>query len=708
MKKAITLFVLLFLTNIAKGVDFEVLVFPNSINASQEVLLSFNVTNLDSESNITTLDIFLPSVFEIRSFSPLNFCRRISILSIRCENFPLISALSSFFVNVSGIPNIDFPGVYSFDFRSIDDRNINSSVSVNITIQDVSPPLIFSISPLNNTLFEYSEGREYYFVVDVFDDVMVNSSELFLGGELKAINYTKIKSGKINIVLKDLPSGEFNFSFRINDSSRNFNSSLPYYFKINKAINYIDVFFNETKNQNVTVINGSIVNITVISKGNISGYINDTLLFFQENVAHTVFLFDKIGMHKLYFNSSGNQNYTQNSSGIVFWVKVIYPRLSYSILEKPSIEYYSPEKIYNFKILLSSPSFPFNNITNASFYFNGTTTYFQVTNHKEQTFSISFKDLRVGEYEWIFCGLDSQSEEVCTGGVLKIEKAVPKLEIFNAQDYLAPVNKTIVGLNCPDQLICKFYLNESELSKNYYVLATEKGGVYVFIFNTSGNENYTSYEIKKIVRVYEEKKSEEKQTTTTLILEKKNYSEEKKLVDLKAVIPNIINVDNEATLKIRQVVVFLSEEEKNVRFEISPVSFQPSKMPPGVPFSFIEINTNLSRNKLKNVKFTFRVEKTWINLNKIDISTISLYKWNETYWEKLNTSRLSEDSENVYFEASSPTLSIFVIAGERIKEKIPWFSILIIAIGFIVVGFILYLFWPTEIGTKFDKLKEKL
>lgn len=69
----------------------------------------------------------------------------------------------------------------------------------------------------------------------------------------------------------------------------------------------------------------------------------------------------------------------------------------------------------------------------------------------------------------------------------------------------------------------------------------------------------------------------------------------------------------------------------------------------------------------------FKVPKTWIVQNSINISTIGLYKYSVGAWNKLPTTKVSEDTNNIYFKAYTLSFSLFGIAGNRIgvQEIIP-------------------------------------
>ncbi|MFY1112562.1 MAG: NosD domain-containing protein [Methanosarcinaceae archaeon] len=73
----------------------------------------------------------------------------------------------------------------------------------------------------------------------------------------------------------------------------------------------------------------------------------------------------------------------------------------------------------------------------------------------------------------------------------------------------------------------------------------------------------------------------------------------------------------------------------------------------------------------KNPTIKFRVEKNWIKENNIDVSTITLNRYSEGKWNPLPTSKISEDSEFIYFVAETPAFSLFAITGRTIDIPDP-------------------------------------
>ena len=66
----------------------------------------------------------------------------------------------------------------------------------------------------------------------------------------------------------------------------------------------------------------------------------------------------------------------------------------------------------------------------------------------------------------------------------------------------------------------------------------------------------------------------------------------------------------------------------------------------------------------------FMVEKSWVNENNIDISTITMYRYHDEKWNPLSTKQIREDTNILYFEANTPGFSSFAIAGQKIRENI--------------------------------------
>lgn len=78
-------------------------------------------------------------------------------------------------------------------------------------------------------------------------------------------------------------------------------------------------------------------------------------------------------------------------------------------------------------------------------------------------------------------------------------------------------------------------------------------------------------------------------------------------------------------------------------------------------------------NNIENAIVGFRVSKEWITENNINMDAIALQHYNENQWESLNTEKVGEDDEYIYFEAETPSFSPFAITASKnileIEEK---------------------------------------
>ncbi|AFV24515.1 outer membrane adhesin like protein [Methanolobus psychrophilus R15] len=77
----------------------------------------------------------------------------------------------------------------------------------------------------------------------------------------------------------------------------------------------------------------------------------------------------------------------------------------------------------------------------------------------------------------------------------------------------------------------------------------------------------------------------------------------------------------------------------------------------------------ISSSNAKDIIINFKVSKTWIEENNIDISTIRLSRYHADQWNDLPTTQESEDDEYIYFSAETPGFSVFEIKGDIISTS---------------------------------------
>ncbi|TQD28285.1 PGF-pre-PGF domain-containing protein [Methanolobus vulcani] len=69
-------------------------------------------------------------------------------------------------------------------------------------------------------------------------------------------------------------------------------------------------------------------------------------------------------------------------------------------------------------------------------------------------------------------------------------------------------------------------------------------------------------------------------------------------------------------------------------------------------------------DNVENLLITFKVEKSWLEENNIEASTVSLYRYSDGSWNALPTSVTEEDNEFVSLESETPGFSPFAIGSE--------------------------------------------
>lgn len=103
----------------------------------------------------------------------------------------------------------------------------------------------------------------------------------------------------------------------------------------------------------------------------------------------------------------------------------------------------------------------------------------------------------------------------------------------------------------------------------------------------------------------------------------------------------------------------------------SKPSGAPNPVTDGAVYSYLEITkTNVTDSDLSLVKIRFKVTKSWTTSNSIDSLKVALYRYTSG-WDKLLTTQTSDDATYYYYEAISPGLSTFAVAGEKTTAPTP-------------------------------------
>ncbi|KKG17255.1 hypothetical protein EO98_08675 [Methanosarcina sp. 2.H.T.1A.6] len=102
--------------------------------------------------------------------------------------------------------------------------------------------------------------------------------------------------------------------------------------------------------------------------------------------------------------------------------------------------------------------------------------------------------------------------------------------------------------------------------------------------------------------------------------------------------------------------------------ELKNKSILVSELPSGDVYKSFNVwvgNSGYATSKnIENFIICFKVEKAWMQENRIDSSSIALNRYNDGKWEQLPVSILKEDDEFTYFTAETTGFSSFAITGK--------------------------------------------
>jgi len=130
-----------------------------------------------------------------------------------------------------------------------------------------------------------------------------------------------------------------------------------------------------------------------------------------------------------------------------------------------------------------------------------------------------------------------------------------------------------------------------------------------------------------------------------------------------------IPVENTA---LTEITIQVKNAAENVKITVQEVTEGAAGIAigaPGTTYKYLNIVAeNITDAQIGSVVIRFKVEKSWIIANDIDIATITLNHYDPLTgeWTSLPTTYLSEDDTYVYFSAISPGLSIFGVSGSTI------------------------------------------
>jgi len=137
----------------------------------------------------------------------------------------------------------------------------------------------------------------------------------------------------------------------------------------------------------------------------------------------------------------------------------------------------------------------------------------------------------------------------------------------------------------------------------------------------------------------------------------------------------VIDINKVEDVAFRSIDIAVRNKVNNINIIVTKLDAKPASVVQevvGKVFNYIEVSvSNITDEDIESVKIEFSVQKNWISANNIDESTIVLQRYDGSNWQKLVTKKLSEDANEIHFQAESGGLSVFAITGESVLLTVP-------------------------------------
>ncbi|MEM5811045.1 MAG: PGF-pre-PGF domain-containing protein [Candidatus Aenigmatarchaeota archaeon] len=129
-----------------------------------------------------------------------------------------------------------------------------------------------------------------------------------------------------------------------------------------------------------------------------------------------------------------------------------------------------------------------------------------------------------------------------------------------------------------------------------------------------------------------------------------------------------VSINKTFETNINEIKIGVKNQAANVWINVVKLTGKPTEIkevPNGTVFGYVNINVDLSQDNIRNATINFYVPKSWIQQSNIDENRVYLNRYADNKWNRLNTSKISDDTEFVYYKALTPGFSVFSITGEQ-------------------------------------------
>jgi len=135
-----------------------------------------------------------------------------------------------------------------------------------------------------------------------------------------------------------------------------------------------------------------------------------------------------------------------------------------------------------------------------------------------------------------------------------------------------------------------------------------------------------------------------------------------------------ITISKATATNINEIKLSVISQVSGIYVTVNKLADKPADVaiaPTGTTMSYMSIVTDVANANVKNSTINFEVSKSWIANNNIDQDKVYLNRYTNNQWYRLATVKLSEDSANVYYQATTPGFSYFAVTGEAATTTTP-------------------------------------
>jgi len=126
-------------------------------------------------------------------------------------------------------------------------------------------------------------------------------------------------------------------------------------------------------------------------------------------------------------------------------------------------------------------------------------------------------------------------------------------------------------------------------------------------------------------------------------------------------------VPNSSKVSINKLFIATKTTVVNIRIDIGNVKAeQISKIAPLEVYEYLQItSSSLSDDVIATARINFYVNNTW--LDKHNAESVKLYRYHNSLWQELITTKLNSDEQYTYYISETPGFSYFAIIASEIE-----------------------------------------